>query len=410
MDLLAPVHKALAYSYCWAVEAYARSSESWDFRVVKVVQQKGSLDLAERHTDLNGISELLDILPANEPTALIITGKGIVSKYLEGTELSDAHCVSSLLPNAKPSEFLLQRYTTPTGVIASMIRKKQAFELLDLLRSKRIQITDTVVGGTALATLRSLIDSDASELIIGPHHLSFDGEALVDYKALRESSDDQFRIGEEYLGAELLPALAIGLGYFAPDFSMEKVEEEAAAAANEELLYKQIFRFSGWTVLLILLGSLLGNFFLKGHYDTELQELNMALLSSENRVEEVAWMREEVRNKHELIDVYEIKHRAQTAFFADRLAHSLPQSILLSEMTVHPERPKRKREDKTTFRQQVILIGGFAPESTVLNKWIQEMMQENWVQDITIKNYSRDPKKRQGAFELELLLTPDPTT
>jgi Tfp pilus assembly protein PilN len=156
--------------------------------------------------------------------------------------------------------------------------------------------------------------------------------------------------------------------------------------------------------LLIFFASLifinLGLFFYLSGENSDLGAKNSTVLADIKRIED---LEKELKLKEKFLREAGWIKSSQTSLYADQVAKTVPNTVLLKELSVHPTNQTASRKDKRmVFETGIILISGTCKDPVVLNPWLVELKKLNWVKTAVSKKYQYDHKKRIGYFELEL--------
>ncbi|MEM9023003.1 MAG: hypothetical protein AAGB22_04640 [Bacteroidota bacterium] len=386
------------------VEAVLGTGDQVHYRFVVVKRNKQSLDITRKGEEYASFEALAEALPKGPPVVLTLNGKGIIHRQLPEHETPDAQVVHQTLPNARIQDFYLQRYRGGTHLHSAIVRRSVLDAVLQQFESKGYRVVDVVLGPFSLVGIRPLIAPDATELVLERHQLRLNGGALEEYRQLKTAEDSSYILGDERLRATHLLPFAAGFEGFYPHPQRQPLEAPALGNARKEQQQKRLFEVAGWSVLLILFGALLVNFLLYDHYRQQKDTLQASLSLNQEQFERLTLLQQEFSDKQALVESTGVLSAPRLSYYADQLALSTPKRITLTELELHPLAKKIKQKEQINFTQQAIRLEGIALRSIDLNGWIQDLTDMEWVADVRLVNYSRDPKQNTGEFELNIVV------
>jgi Tfp pilus assembly protein PilN len=113
-------------------------------------------------------------------------------------------------------------------------------------------------------------------------------------------------------------------------------------------------------------------------------------------------LKKDLNEKSTFMNKMGLLQAGRTSFFADRIAAMIPASIQLKEMNINPL-VKNPNDDKDiAFNVNSIVVKGDCKKNTELNEWIKQLKRFDWVNDVTLTNFTQDKEKNMGIFNMEL--------
>ena len=114
-------------------------------------------------------------------------------------------------------------------------------------------------------------------------------------------------------------------------------------------------------------------------------------------------MKKEVGEKEKFFQNEGWMQSSQTSFYADRIAATVPESVLLSSLSVNPVDDKNSREKrKKLFHEGLIVLTGTCKRPIDLNGWIKRLKDFHWAKKVDVENYTYDSGDRMGKFRVEM--------
>lgn len=390
------------------VQARLQGDGAAVFAVARLRNTSKGVELIEGESQLAELDALKTVAKSGSAIALSIEGKGTVLRTvaLEGTATPQA-LLEAVLPNARATDFYLEAHPAGENRYLVAVARKQAVDaLLAALKANGYLVVDVHLGPYVVAAARPICGSNnASGCVVGNHQFALEGDQISDYAGTSADAAQAVSIDGKSLPTEALPAFAAGLLLFAPALDTRIPDVERAASGHDELKQKQLFQVGGWAVLLILLGTLLGNFFAFDHYRQHFEALDQKVALHEGNLQSIRLLEADLGSKQTLMEQTGILNPSRTSFWADRIAETVPSAIQLTTLAVHP-RQRRAGDDEGElhFENGIIRIGGVARHSTYMNDWIATLEQFEWIGEVTVLNYTSDPDLGAGVFNLTVAL------
>jgi Tfp pilus assembly protein PilN len=384
---------------------------TYEINEVTLKRNKSEVVTETKLAEITNIAALASHLNFKNPLVLVINGKGIIHRKITISENdSQAAILNKVLPNANVNEFYIQQQKLQsTQTYISVIRASVINDLLEELKKNNItNIVGCFIGPFLINNVLSLVDKKniSNEfLTIGNYKLLIREDEIQEIQTVETPTYTSFKIGEELLKEQLLIAYAAALSYFIG------IEEGAVNATiiestKKEYQQKQKFQFFGWTLLIATFVVLIVNYLVFNHYWEKSNALNSTLILNQSALKKYESLKVEYAQKKGFLEQNGLLEIARTSYYADQLAASIPASIQLLEMNIHPLK-KKEASDVTNafyFENQLIKISGKCNRNTELNDWMKALKEKNWIENVSLLNYKQDNAKDDGVFFIELKL------
>lgn len=347
--------------------------EGYDLFLVELNQKKDSITLVNQQA-YNSIEQILEILPSDAAIGVRISGKGILSKIIEGA-ITNGLLLPKLLPNAKPEDFYLQSFIFNESTYASIARKDLINDWSNKFKNHFLVAIE--LGDEAQTTLKESID-------------------------LSSSNNEPIPIGEALLNPTGIPAFSVALK------SILSIEEgtltiEKTKLAADEFIQKRIFQLGGAAILGIALIVLLANFILFQNYRNANAEIAleaskyMSINTTKDSLLSVIKQREDFLSKSGWMKKITISKEL------DNIAAIMPKELLLNTITFNPIDEKLSRElRKNQFQSGIIHISGETSNTVALNQWVNDINKMDLVNTTDILKYEYDSRNRVGLFKIAI--------
>ncbi len=389
------------------VELCLLPSGEKQMRTVVLAREKNIVTLqagSAVHADVSSLQKGLD---QNTPMVLAITGKGILTRKIEpGLQKEPAEkVIAHALPNAKASDFYLQRYIGQQATYASLIRRDRLDALLDEFKGLSVPVIHVSLGPFVVANVAFLLPGPAAVLTLEGYQLIFAGHDLTDCTPGGEPGEGQtVQLGDDVLPTTQMVAYAAAwtglFGFYdSLDLPVEQVRQW-----QQDFKHKEKFKAIGvgmlaTAFLLLAANALFFVCFSAQHQDlsfrhrhykgtlVKLDSLQAELSASQTFFARTGWM-----------------GSARTSYYTDKIASTVPYSITLQELTMHPLDEAQYKKDKTMlFQPNAIFVKGVCSHPSELNPWVKQVKTSLRAKSVIIQDYHYDAKEQAGTFLITIM-------
>lgn len=370
------------------------------FHLVILQRKGGKLSVERLPEETKSIDELPLNLLKDIPASIVITGKGILYRNVEADpDAGPEILLRKILPNVNAGEFFISSRNNGSTHFVSLARKNALLPLLSELK-QRCSVVSFDVGLHCTGDIQSLLPA-VNVVQCGHHVVTFEKDTIssVEYTTDTTPTDpgNVFFIGGEEVPSVALTAFAAGLRIAAGNLL------SLQPGMHTEFIQRRLFRSTLRSSVIFIFVLLLVNYFVFSHYWSRQQELETESGSEVNAMTEVNLLREQVEARTDFLQNAGLLDNSSFAWYADQLAHHMPEGIRLSQMNFSP-RLNVAEEDTIGFRKSTIEISGNCEESITLNRWIQFLQEEEWISSASIRSYEQGKADATGKFSLNLEL------
>jgi Tfp pilus assembly protein PilN len=150
---------------------------------------------------------------------------------------------------------------------------------------------------------------------------------------------------------------------------------------------------------------LLINFILFSYQSDKQKQLAGELNQYQETIQQLASYKEEIAEKEKITQNGAWGENSYFSYYADRIAASKPDGILLQKMQLFPVTLKNKKFDLNGIRKDTICIEGVTQNSVLLNEWTKALQSQEFVKHVGITNYTQQ-ESSSGSFTLQIALNP----
>lgn len=289
-----------------------------------------------------------------KPGAVVVclTGKGVLTKEVNNTLVTDKQVVQLVMPNANPDEFYFQLHSTAQQVMVSLIRRTSADEILSELNNLGFQVVALSLGE---------LDDDPA------------------YKAA-----------------------------FQVLLNQEIIEVQEVKFAHNR---RQIFAKARVLGIAVVFGSslfslLVIGFLLSGYFEGKADQLALKRNATGMEIKKYQKMEADVQQKAALIVHTGWAGGYPLAWLTDQLMISKPTSITLRQLNINPLKPTKIQGAASTETYEVnkVMISGVCDQAATLNNWLFEIRSKSFVTACTIGQYELNKESGEGNFTIHIVL------
>lgn len=364
------------------------------FRVLGIKKKAGSL-IVENTTEYVGWDDVLKGIGNKLPVVLVMDGNGILNKKINFNEPADVAWYKNI-------DFNLIFFTslkTPGSDFISFCRKSIVDDCLAKFVEAGITVMDIYVGSFIAALVKPSIPADT--IFAANLQLTFEGSALIAFKKTVEKKDVAYKIGNDSVSSDLLPAYGAMLHFFLQNQEIEKTK--SSISQSEELLYKKTFNVFGAGMLISFFVSLLVSYILTGYFISENAQLNLEKIYSGDTYNKIAGLEAQKQDKLKILKESGFMTNTFYSFYGYELMEMTPTEVSLSQINITPVTNEVRTEKKISFDSGIITVKGFCYEESSLNNWLLKVREAKWVENLEIISVKKD-KKGKSVFDVKITL------
>ncbi|MGN6645732.1 MAG: hypothetical protein ACTHJT_04300 [Cytophaga sp.] len=375
-----------------------------EYRLLVIKNSNGKITVENTQTTGN-LEELKANLNADTPVILCITGKGIINKFVPGSQQD-----KNLFPGMDANEIVTQKYLTPTGYFLSLIRQETLKSILSDIRSAGFYTISVSLGSYITHHFLKITNS------ITQSNIAFDGNLLIvdENKELVEcysdkvnaDSQQEFMIANENIKSEYLNAYTVVNSYlFFEEARIAYCTIEDSEITNEQKhLYKDkvLWKRKGLAVLAIVLVVLIANFILFSNL-SKANNINRTKLGIyQDKLKKLDSLEKYVSEKKILLSDVGLADNFSVSQLCDALAASVPSDVQLKELAINPVDDQASRKEKElVYQQKKVSIKGITKNMSSLNQWLKTIEAKTGIKNLKMEEYHYDQSASAGFFVLE---------
>lgn len=379
-----------------------------DEYIISFVQlsiKKNSIIVDKCHEGIEKLSDLSDSIDKDLPISITINGRGILNKKSSEKITDPKKAIQSILPNAKVDDFFVQECSANNGDFYSIIRKQLLGDIISKLSELGFSVIKINLGPFIVVNLIPFF-KDLYSLTFAGHRFSIKNNSIDEYYYTRDyEKNDDIKIESELIKEGLLIAYATAFQSLIPKSGKISFEIDAIKESKEEYLNKKAFQVLGWSFLLFFLALLMINFLVYNDLKKENTILSGRQTKFKGLMTDLDTLQKRIKEKEEFLGRAGWMSPPQISFYSDRLANSVPSSVLLTDLSVNPiDNKLSKQEKKIIFQPKILDVSGICNRATDLNPWIKNIKEQDWVDKVQIENYTYNNTDMKGSFHMTIYI------
>ncbi len=352
----------------------------------------------EQVEDIEGLRAAL---PKVAHLSLVVNNDQVLIKKIPRGAGEDAKKLRQAFPNLRQQDFYYQIYEGTHSFVA-ICRRDHIDGIMQKYEEAGFSVVDCTLGPFVLDVVLPLFTENT--IVLPGLELQLQ-EGQIEELRKGQYEERTYHLDEEGLkSSDLLPFSSI-IHQFAPSQRLTDNLEERVSAVKQQYLQKRFFGLFFKGALAFLFVVLLLNFLLFSHYNSEVEVLREAFQVNEVNKEKILKLKEEVDRKKKMVNDMMASASSKSSFYFDRVVADMPSTVTLDKMEYQPVRKRIKDGEAIAVDANRILVAGVSIDSEKYGKWYDMLESMEWVEGITITEYS-DTGGSKTNFTLLLLIGP----
>lgn len=390
---------------CTGAEVKITSEGIVDVRFVKLSSDQKSVHIEAK----NSFSSDLKKIPekALENLAITITGKGVLIKKTSKLDELTEHNLQHLFPNFKFQEFYVQNFISEHHSFISIIRKETANHIIQSFERQGFKILAFSIGPF-------ISEQVLPQLNVYGTSIGFDGHQVVlnedkswkDYHyKIQDPLSFALKVDNEVIPPQYILAYATAFQLILHEkLDLIEVDEPSIKENLLELSSKLKFEKRGTFALLCFFLLLLINFLIFNIYNDKNSELLGRAGQQSNLYANRDKLEKEVKEKELLVKKLGWNKGLSYAYICDQIGQILPNSILLTVLTINEPSQNLSTAIKPIVRETgKVRLKGEAANVYAINDFIYALKHLPWIKDVQLEKYVTDDQKQVQVFTLILI-------
>lgn len=351
-------------------------------------------------TPWHGQKELHLLLKKKKPTILLIHGKGVIFKILNGKIQSIETGLHQVMGSRDTEAFYMDAVPDENQSLVAIMRRSALDLILESLKSTLI--LDVMLGPVSLSVFPQKLIQESS--IKTDHYMLEkrpEGWHLVPEKSTVQK---EIIVFDKSITSEEIHLLAAGSQFLFYINDELKTDLNRFSENRKEKLFQQLFYSFSKVSALLIFATLLLNLFVANRLEKEYMDLNVQLTALAAQHQQVQQMKENLEMRKTLLKNSGFSANYRASIIIDQIAATVPKDILLNRLEVNPLAETLKKKKAIRFSTNRIYISGQAPNSTSLNHWIAELEVMDACERVRLERFEEDKYMSIKDFTLEIKL------
>ena len=389
-------------SVCGVECAFSGDSIIFNYSVWQLKKNKLDDLIKGQDADLN--SALKAIKKTNSPAVLCVTGKGVISKkiiFSENDSLLISDLVKQHFSTISITDFYIQFYKSSNNSgYLSICRKEQIDKLIEQFTLEKIECVNIFIGPLVCNALSNII-STYNRLSTNLYHLELKNGVIDDVHSSDDSESNGLKIDDLQIDPVQMIAFASGFSYLTRQeiYTSENTELNSLYSKHIEKLKTRILLFS-LIAFLFVISAINSVLFFQKFEEHNILEVELSLYESKNS--QITKLLDNYQKKKSLIEQAGIFDNKKLSIYADKIALSLPNDIVLRELYFNPEIGETEEDSLMDFQKNQLIIKGNCNKSLLLNEWVNVLKSQEFIKSVNLENFVFNSEGHSPNFTLKL--------
>lgn len=382
------------------VDIFIHPDNQWVAQII-ILQIKGDqIIIADRYQNITTIDELQNCIPKNSGISLSLSGKGIISKKIETTEVQPLNrSIQLVLPNAKVDDFYVQTTIISNFAFLSIARSELIAQWKKLLTTAKIPIVHIYLESFSLATISPLLDHSIRIPVHQKEYIIKDNK-LIEISILQNDvSNTSIRLEQELISPLEITAYSNAFAEISGQYHI--FDTYPSNNDREEWVNKNKFQHTGWALISIIFSALICNYFLFVGWQKESNKLvsdNQLLL---HETENINTLKQELDKKRNFLGEAGWIDPSKGSYYIDQICATKPSTIKLVKLHYQPlDKLKTQLEKTDQFTPYEILVEGKTKTSESISPWIKQLEKLVIVKKAQSVRFSYNHKTKFNEFTI----------
>ncbi|MBV7269084.1 hypothetical protein [Winogradskyella luteola] len=351
----------------------------------------------------NSIEGIAKKLPKNQPILLILNNGNVLTKTIESEQQDSLKLVYKAFPNINLEAFYYEVLSQGKMHFIALCRKDYVDGIIHKYLALKVSIIDISLGNLLVNNISSFVNRE--HIFSSNAEIDIENNQVVQIRkkdVLPQSYDIN---GLNVNNQQLLPfsgALQIVLKTGQTQTNISDKKSFLESDFKQSRFFNLFLKVGG----LFILSVLLINFFFFNHYFNKSSTLSQLSEINQSTKNQILKMDKIVSKKQKMVNDLLESNGSKSSFYSNSIIHSLPNSILLSELNFQPLLKRIKADKDIELKEKYITISGKSGDSEAFSDWISVLESKDWIAHIDIVDYGSVSSKTSD-FIIEIGLSND---
>lgn len=366
--------------------------------------KKNKIEITKRGASSNS-SEILSLAKkSSTPIALVINGKGVISKkiiFSENDSLQLQDLIKQHFSTIQPQEFYVQFYQNSNNSGHLVIcRKKQVDDIIQQFETKKQEVVNVFLGSLICNSISNLT-ATFNRIDTGINQLQLVNGEVDTIQSYQNEERTNLTIGDLNLTPNEIIAFSSGFSYLTQqrNYITENIEISQLSIKHSEKIKVRLLILCMAIFLFVIC---VVNAFIFSQKFEEDNALEVQLNMYESKNSQITQLLENYQKKKSLIEQTGIFENKKLSVYADKIASSLPNDILLRDLYFNPQTEETEEDSLVSFNNNELIIKGNCTKSLLLNEWVNVLKSQSYVKSVNLESFIFNSEGRLPNFILKV--------
>lgn len=351
---------------------------------------------------IEGVEQLpRSIVRSKIPVIAVVNGKGVLFKKVNVFEdVSDIQVmIRENLPAISSQDFYIQFFDQGNGTgFLSFCRKTLVDPLIESMIKAKIVLAEVLIGSPSILALKPLW-SKFNTIPCSTHVAELENDHVLGMTPIT-TEDGLVTIEGIELPKECVLGFSAALSYL---LRLKLYTSEVNELVSIKNKYKEAARLKLYVAACVAIAfcvSITNVVFYTSYFDRN-NKIEAELSVYQGKYDQINALLTDYQSKKDLIEGAGVFGKDKLSEYADRIAASIPEEIVLASMVFNPERVADESVDSlASFRKNEILIKGNCNKSLVVNEWLNVLKMQGFVSSVSLEKFNYAKEQTSPNFEL----------
>lgn len=396
--------KTILFNQALGAELVSLENDCYSCRFCTVTKIKNALVITNTKTVEGNISVILDAFVKDMPTALTLSGKGIIHKVIQvnqDTADSDRFFYQAF-PSVEPSDFYIQQFYEDDNAFVSIIRRHTIDDILAKMKRANINVYMLGLGGLVFKHIWSHLNIRENPTQIANHLFSFNNnQRLTNYEYNFEVKPGLVvKIGEEDILEENIVAYASAFQLMLSN-ALNLIEADVAAVKSAFTIFLSNLKLKKIAALFLLFIfiTLALSAVLFFSYSQENENLANEVNEQLTNADQIKSMQDNISKNELVLKQLNWNGGYNYGFLVNEIGQSMPSQLQLQEVTINEYQTELEKKQRPTN----IKITGTTGNLISVNNWIFILKEKPWVKSVRLVKFQGDTESTSSQFKLTII-------
>lgn len=334
--------------------------------------------------EIKSIDEASQKISKNQHALLVINNNNVITKTIESTQNDTLTLLYKEFPNINIKDFYYEVLHQGHKHFISLCRKDYVNKIIDAYTKQNILIIGLSLGNYIINLSSSYINATSIYTSNALIELVNQNITLIkkEHPVKQDYNINNLKLTNFYV-LSFCGALKVFLNNTITQTNFVKKETELLNNYKHSRFFNQFLKIGG----LLILVTLLINFFLFNYFFNKVNQLEQTVLLNNNSKNEIIKLNKLTLKKQKKAINLLKNNKSKTSFYTNTIAVNLPKSILLTEFNYQPLLSQVKSNSPIIVEKNKINIAGMSNNSKAFSNWIAKLEQEKWITKVSIVDY-----------------------